>query len=97
MSHEIDELKTDLQAWNDGLKDHMDGRFAEAKTERDAIATELKGHTQRLNDHLVDHERALGKLWTSIGKLTVKSGVWGALAGLIPVALVLLWWLLRKT
>ena len=54
-------------------------------------------HLAELNAHRLATQKEIGKLWTVIGKLTVKSGVWGAIAGLIPVVAVVIFWLMRDS
>ena len=48
----------------------------------------LDGNDQQLFDRL-------GKIDVEIGKLQIRAGVWGALAGAVPAVGLLLWTLLR--
>lgn len=51
---------------------------------------------ERLNQQVEDQRRALTALQVQLGMLQVKSGVWGALGGLIPVLFLLVTWLLTR-
>lgn len=64
---------------------------------------EIKWRIRLLNTQFEDlgrrtetNEKAIVALQVAVGKLQVKSGVWGFLAGLLPALAALLWSLLRR-
>ncbi len=56
------------------------------------VLLELK----RLGDGQESHNSLLGNIRTEIAMLKVKSGIWGALGGAIPVAIGLAIWLFKN-
>jgi len=55
--------------------------------------------TDKLEEHSENHTEIftrLGKIEVAIATLKVKAGVWGALAGAIPVAITIIVWLIVK-
>ncbi len=52
--------------------------------------------SQAINDIKVSVEKTKASLEKDIALLQVKSGVWGAVAGLIPAAVVAFYFILRK-
>ena len=87
--------KSDLQLWKDELQAQMDKSDADAKGDRKEIRDDIKGLTRGINAVKVHEERERGKIWAELGKLYVKSGVWGAAAGLIPIVIALIFLYLK--
>ncbi len=56
------------------------------------VLAELK----RQNDAIENIEKNLGKISIDIAMLQVKAGVWGAIAGMIPVIIALIVMSLKK-
>ena len=55
------------------------------------ILKELK----RLGDVVIDFNKKLDEINIAIGVLKMKSGIWGAIAGLIPASIVILYLILK--
>jgi hypothetical protein len=57
------------------------------------VLSELERHTKELQGM---HDEIAG-IRIEIAMLKVKAGVWGALAGMIPVTIALLIWLIQRS
>lgn len=81
-----------LQAW-------LEQASTQTATKDTALVEKLAKLTADLTKAIVDKlapvEAKVNTNVTEIGKLSVKAGVWGAVAGLIPASIVLIWWLVK--